>query len=70
MGFGRIYGHRGTFSHESMQETHFVGQYFSRWAALLDEKSEEVFVPFSPDADKIYMPEWIMEEYDGNEEKR
>ena len=43
---------------------------FSRWAALLDEKSEEVFVPFSPDADKIYMPEWIMEEYDGNEEKR
>ena len=43
---------------------------FSRWAALLDAKSEEVFVPFSPDADKVYMPEWIMEEYDGNEEKR
>lgn len=41
---------------------------FSRWAALLDERGGEVIVPPSPDAKKIYMPEWFVINNDGNED--
>ncbi len=39
---------------------------FSRWAALLDERGGEVVAPPSMDAKKIYMPEWIVIDNNGN----
>lgn len=41
---------------------------FSRWAALLDVRGGTVMAPPSPDAEKIYMPEWFVINNDGNEE--
>ena len=41
---------------------------FSRWAALLDVRGGTVTAPPSPDAKKIYMPEWLVINNDGNEE--
>lgn len=43
---------------------------FSRWSALLDERGGDVFAPFSPDAEKIYMPEWKVIDFNGNEDVR
>ena len=39
---------------------------FSRWAALLDERGGDVVAPPSLDAKKIYMPEWIVIDNNGN----